>query len=115
MVIDFLLSNEQTLAELGKRLRAARIDTPLTQRELADRAGVSLSTVATIERGGDARMGSYLCVLRALGMLSNVDALVPEHVVRPSQLLELGHERKRATSPAHRHTSLPTWTWGDEQ
>ena len=115
MTIDFLSSNEQILEELGKRIKAARIDTPLTQDELAERAGISLSTVAAIERGADARMGSYLCMLRALGMLENVNAFVPEIPLRPTQLAELGRGRKRATSPSHRKAANDAWAWGDEQ
>lgn len=115
MTIDFLSSNAQALEELGKRIREARIDMPFTQEELAERAGVSLSTVAGIERGCDARMGSYLSVLRALGLLENANALVPETGVRPSQLAELGHKRKRATSPTHRKAQNDSWVWGDER
>ena len=115
MTIDFLSSNAQVLEELGRRLKAARIDTPLTQEELAERAGVSLSTIAAIERGTDARMGSYLSVLRALGLLENTDILVPEVRIRPSQLAKSNHERKRATSTIHRKAPNDTWVWGDEQ
>lgn len=115
MGIDILSSNEHVLKELGRRIKAARIDTPLTQDELAERAGISLSTVAAIERGADARMGSYLCVLRALNMLENANAFVPEQPVRPTQLAKLGHERKRATSPARRKDSNNAWAWGDQQ
>lgn len=41
MVIDDLLSNEAVLAELGMRIKDARIAFPLTQYELAQRAGVA--------------------------------------------------------------------------
>ena len=78
MKITILSSNEQVLAELGARIRAARIDTPLTQAELAERAGLSPYTVANLERGHDVNLGSLLSVLRALDMLENADALVPE-------------------------------------
>ena len=115
MTIDSLSSNERVLEELGRRIKAARIDTPLTQEELAERAGISLSTIAAIERGADARMASYLCVLRALNMLENANAFVPEQPVRPTQLAKLGRERKRATSPTRRKDSNDAWAWGDER
>ena len=114
MVITALSSNEQVMGELGKRIRAARIDMPLTQAELAKRAGISLSTVAKLERGEDVRLSSVLDILRALGMLSAADALVPEVVVRPSDLARMGKQRERARSASGR--AKPTaWTWGDEQ
>ena len=114
MNITVLSSNEQILAELGARVRRARIDVPLTQAELAKRAGVSLSTVASLERGGDVRMGSFLSVLRALGMLENAQVLVPEALVRPSQIAAKGSGRKRATSRRSRDRDPSGWVWGDE-
>ena len=115
MKITLLSSNEQVLAELGARIRAARIDTPLTQTELAERAGLSPYTVANLERGRDANLGSLLSVLRALGMLENADALVPETLARPADVAQLGHARQRATSPSKRKAGTGTWQWGDER
>ncbi len=113
MQITFLSSNEQILSELGDRIRAARIDMPLTQDELAARAGVSISTVAKIERGEDVRFSSMLAILRALGMLANVDILVPEERVRPSDIARTGHSRKRASSARSARDVSSAWTWGD--
>lgn len=120
MEITVLDSNGQVLAELGRRIKAARIDAALTQEDLSRRSGVSLSTVASIERGGDGRMGSYLSLLRALGMLGNANALVPELEVRPSELAKLGHKRQRVRQPQQQgqqqtEKSNGRWTWGDEQ
>ena len=112
MVITMLTSNEQALTELGSRIRAARIDMPLTQAELAKRAGVSLSTVAKMERGEDVRFSSVLDVLRALGMLAAADSLVPHALVRPSDLARAGRPRQRARSAA-KGASSDVWEWGD--
>lgn len=113
MVITQLASNEQVLRELGARVRAARIDTPFTQEELAVRAGVSLSTVAKLERGEDVRLSSVLDILRALGLLASVNALVPEATPRPSELAALGKVRQRARSAKRKKSE--SWSWGDEQ
>ena len=115
MKITILSSNEQVLAELGARIRAARIDTPLTQAELAERAGLSPYTVANLERGHDVNLGSLLSVLRALGMLENANALVPETLARPVDVARLGHARQRATSPSRRTNDASAWQWGDER
>lgn len=115
MKITLLTSNEQVLAELGARIRAARIDTPLTQVELAERAGISPYTVANLERGRDVNLGSLLSVLRALGMLENADALVPEALARPSDVARLGRARQRAASPSRRPDGAGAWQWGDER
>ena len=114
MKITMLSSNEQVLGELGRRIRAARIDTPLTQAELAQRAGVSLSTVAKLERGEDVRLSSLLDIQRALGLLASADALAPEALARPSDLARMGKPRERARSAA-KDAQPGTWKWGDER
>lgn len=115
MVITPFSSNEQVIKELGMRIRRVRIDTPLTQEQLAMRAGVSLSVVTRLERGGDVRMSGVVCVLRALGLLGNLDSLVPKAATRPSDIVELGHERQRASSSTRKPVETPrTWKWGDE-
>lgn len=56
------------MTKVGSRLRAARIQAGLSQRELATRVGVPQSTVARIEIGAlDPRVGTVERLLRACG------------------------------------------------
>ncbi len=86
------------LAELGGRLARVRLARNLTQPELAREAGVGARTVARIESGESTHMTSLVRVLRALGLLGNVDALVPPPTPSPLELLRRqGKVRQRAT------------------
>ena len=51
MKFSVLLSNEEILAELGRRLAVARIRSRITQKELAAKAGISASTYRRLENG----------------------------------------------------------------
>lgn len=113
MLITELSSDKHILRELGGRIRAARINMPFTQAELAEHAGVSLSTVAKLERGEDVRFSSVLGILRALGMLASVNTLLPEATPRPSELATFGKARQRARSSKQKKSTI--WKWGDEQ
>lgn len=115
MRITGLESNDAIAREIGARIKQVRIAYPLTQGELAERAGISLKTVSNLETGRDVRLGSLLSTMRALGMLANADVLVPERLPSPSDYIELGHDRQRATSPCNRHAPSGRWKWGDEQ
>lgn len=114
MMIDDFASNEAVAKELGDRLRQARIDYPLTQAQLARRAGVSQRTVVNLERGAEVTTGSLVSVLRALGLLSRMELLVPAREPGPLELLSETSRRQRARAP--RKTDMETsWKWGDEQ
>ena len=45
------LNNTDILLEIGGRIKKLRIGKKLTQQQLADKAGVSLFTIAKIEKG----------------------------------------------------------------
>jgi len=107
------------MAELGARLERYRLERNLTQRELAEEAGVEYKTVLRMEAGETAKVSSLIRVLRALGLLGSLDRLVPEPAPSPMELLELrGRTRRRASGKRRR--TLPRrdpgspWRWGDE-
>jgi len=107
-------SDDAVLLELAERLTRTRLDANLTQAELAREAGVSKRTVERLEAGQSTQLGNLLRVLRALHLLGNVDALVPESTPSPVEQLRLGgRQRERARSTSGGKDSRP-WTWGDE-
>ena len=62
------MASEYTV-ELGKRIRAARIKTGLTQSELAERADVSTNHISAIERGVyDTRVEMLYRIATVLGV-----------------------------------------------
>lgn len=114
MQITDFCSNEAVLKELGARIRLARIDYPLSQEELAKRAGISKRTVMNMERGADVTLGSLISVLRALNLLSRIDMLVDSDQLRPSELLAQRMQPKRVRASKKASETTP-WKWGDEQ
>ena len=66
MKFSVLLSNEEILAELGRRLAVARIRSRITQKELAAKAGISASTYRRLENGaGLGSVEAFVAVLKA--------------------------------------------------
>ncbi len=60
---------EESLQALGQNVRVARLKRRLPQNVLAERAGVSLSTLCKIENGnGGVAIASYASVLMALDL-----------------------------------------------
>ncbi len=115
MGIDNLHTDEAILRELGERVARARIESQLTQANMAEQAGVSKRTIERIEAGTSAQMSSMLRVLRALGLLEGLNQLVPEPGPRPMELLKLkGKRRQRASTPNVVSEPKAPWTWGDD-
>jgi uncharacterized protein len=77
-----------TAAELVRNARARR---RLSQRELADRAGVPQSTVSTVESGQ--RQPTVMMLERLLGAAGFRLETKLVNAVRPSELLDLNQDR----------------------
>lgn len=83
------MSNPAILIKLGFRIKETRLRKGIQQEELAIQAGVSLFTVAKIEKGLSVTLTMLLSVLRALELLENIEQLIPEPRVSPILLKKL--------------------------
>lgn len=101
MMISPRLTNREIASHLGKRLQRYRLSAmkpAVSQRKLAEKAGVAEPTVKRLEAGGNATILTLIGVLRELDLLGNLEHLVPERV-EPSPLDVLAQTkpvRKRA-------------------
>jgi transcriptional regulator with XRE-family HTH domain len=79
---------------VGDQVRTLRIDAGLDQRELADRANLSLGTVQAIERGRGSTLGSLIRVARALDRAEWLDELDPAgDDISPIEMLRASRRR----------------------
>lgn len=71
--------NAMIIADLGRRFKRYRVLSQLTQRDVAERAGVSIFTISQFEKGEDRNItfGNFLALLRSIGFLEEVDKLLP--------------------------------------
>ena len=80
------------LSSLGERFKLARLRRKLSNAAVAQRAGISRSSVYKVEAGDPgATLGTYLRVLAVLGLEGDVNALAADDKVgRKLQDLALG-------------------------
>ena len=96
------LSDSEIVLSLSKALREWRVEPSgagMTQEELARRSGISLTSLKRFEKTGKITLGNFVSILRGLGLLDRLEALVPERGgPSPLELLE----RSRAASSSAR-------------
>jgi transcriptional regulator with XRE-family HTH domain len=108
-------ADELVLLEIGSRVTRVRLELSLTQAGLSKDAGVSKRTIERIESGQSTQLASFIRVLRALGLLENMETLIPPPVPGPIEKLDQqGKPRQRASS-VDRKKGQREWTWGDEK
>ena len=110
-----IASDDARLSAVGARLAAIRLARNMTQAELASEAGVGLRTVQRLEQGAAAtHLSGFLRVCRVLGLLEQLDALIPEPAASPIAQLKLHKKRRqRATRTSTKPDPTTEWTWGD--
>ena len=107
-------SDRAVLQALGRRLARHRLNRNLTQAALATQAGVSTLTVQRIEAGHSLQATNLIRILRALGLLDTLDALVPGPAISPIQQARMrGRIRQRASSRSDKPEPPTDWSWGD--
>lgn len=102
-------SNAAILELIGKRFLQARLNEGLEQQELADKAGVNVSTVQNLERGKrSVGMIKVLAIMRALGKLHEIDNFMPEPPIKSASLLTTRNEKRKRVSKSKREQNSST-------
>lgn len=88
----------EILHALGVRLREQRLAQSLTQRELAQMAGLSLGALRKLESNGQCSLETLVRVAQALGLLEALDDLfvLKRQSIAQMERVELAHRRQRA-------------------
>lgn len=105
-------SDQAALASLGEAAARTRVERNLSQQELADRAGVGKRTVERFEQGESTTTVNLVRLLRALGLLEELDRIFPAAGPSPLEELRAARKRRRRASPRPATPAAPA---GSEQ
>ncbi len=103
-----LLTHQEICSELGQRCRRLRLQANLSQLELAERAGASLSSIRRLESRGQASLELLVRVAQALHLVSHLEKLLvlPVLSIADAERDAVASGRQRAASP--RRPKKPT-------
>ncbi|RUO20138.1 helix-turn-helix transcriptional regulator [Aliidiomarina haloalkalitolerans] len=97
------------LAELGQRLKQARLNKNLTQEDVAKKVGVARRTVVEAEKG-HARLETFVAILQVLGVAEQLENFLPEQDLSPLEILKLkGKKRQRASGQVDDSEDMEQW------
>ena len=102
MIIDmYSLTDNMILTKIGESIKRQRLERNISQKELAISAGVSVSSVAAMERGENISLKTLIPLLRTLGTLHMLADFLKEPEISPiayAKQLENQKLRKRASA-----------------
>lgn len=82
-MIDYFMTNEALLQYVGKQMRQMRMNAQLSQQQLADRAGVSRSTITQVENGKGIKLEPMVAMLRVLNKLELLNSFETQAMTSP--------------------------------
>ncbi len=85
------LTEQEILKEIGSRLKKIRLQHNLTQKEMSEEIGLSVSTISLIEQGKSTTTESLIRILARLNRIKDL-----ESVFRVSENLELKMKFEKA-------------------
>lgn len=97
MRFDFYAPSEISKS-LGKRLKQQRLYQNLTQVELAQRAGIGLSTVSRIESGEGGTLDNVIRYAMSVGLVNEFADLFANNPKTIDEVMAQKTSRKRASS-----------------
>ena len=95
----YLATSEELCRELGNRLRTKRLSLPLSQQELALRAGISVGALKKLEKDGQANMLTVVRAVVALGLAGELEGLFSMRAQASIADMELAERAKRRRAP----------------
>lgn len=115
MKIQSNITSEALLKIIGERLARLRLSKNMTQKKLAEQAGLGLRTVQRLELGLAAtQLSGFVQVCQVLGLVERFDVLIPEEQASPIAQLKLqSRKRQRSRSRKTATGAIKKWTWGE--
>ena len=85
------ITNQDIIAFLCRRLKEYRLAARISQKEMAEKSGVSLTTISHLEQGVNRNitLNNFISLLRVLGLEQRLSDLLPELPVPPIALKQM--------------------------
>ena len=81
---------------LGARFKDYRLRCNMTQKEVSEQSGITITTIHKFENGtgGNLSLGTFILLMKAIGRLDAIDGLLPELPDLPPSAYLVKEEKK---------------------
>ncbi len=106
--MDIYSMSDHAIAQaIGNSMESHRLRQNMKQTDLAKRVMLSRSTVQTLENQGNGKISSLISILRELGELDRIMALVQPPELSPIQLLKSSTKGRQRASGSESPIETP--------
>jgi putative transcriptional regulator len=103
------MTDQAISQEIGKRIEQLRLESDLTQEEVANETGINRRTYINLVKG-NGKFTNIISVLRVLKRLDLIENFISEEPFSPIELLKMkGRQRKRASNKKKLDKGEPEW------
>lgn len=90
-------TDKELIRKWGEKLKTLRLEADWSQTELAEKTGMSRSSIAEIEKGRNFSIGSLISILRALQQLHQIEFFLKEqpYELSPMEIYELDKKKRK--------------------
>ena len=91
MITESYTTNQDFIILLSQRLKEYRLAARISQKEMAEKSGVSLTTISHLEQGlnRNITLNNFISLLRVIGMEQRLNDLLPELPMPPMALKQI--------------------------
>lgn len=93
MIDYYEYSIPELIKLLGARFKDYRLRSHMTQKDVAEQSGITITTIHKFEKGlvGNISVSTFLLLMKAIGKIDAIDELLPE--LPPSAYLIKGEKK----------------------
>lgn len=101
------MTDEELLQRIGSKLKEIRLEQNIKQKELSEKAGLSMFSISQMETGHNTSMQSIIQVLRALGRMDMLDTFININKVEENPLADRQRVSRVAPSQPKKSMTYP--------
>jgi transcriptional regulator with XRE-family HTH domain len=95
MTDPYFTSDRALLKIIGQKIKQRRVSANLSQKELAERCGLSVFSISQTENGNNTSMLSLLAILRALNALDMLCQFYEDEPMSPLAYAEIMRKNRK--------------------